>query len=175
MRIKALSPEFARFYLDDIAKLRVSVWNQQLKETAFTNQKWLDEHDEHAFHWIVLNTQNKIIASARLCIHDTVAALPDFEEIKDLIIDLPTPIAMMSRLVVDPAYQKLGIARKLDVARLESITQTAAKSVILQVPSYRRKAIEKLNFTCLGKAKEKTFQVPCTPKFYVYVQSCLDV
>ncbi|MGK7892783.1 MAG: GNAT family N-acetyltransferase [Xenococcus sp. (in: cyanobacteria)] len=170
MEIKALSPEIDSFYLDAIAKLRVRVWSHQLRETAFSAEKWCDEHDLHAFHWVVINEENELIASARLCIHNKIADLPDFEEIQGLVTELPSPIAMMSRLVVSPLHQRKGISQKLDLARLQKAKQINAQSIILQVPCYRRKIVEKLGFKCLGKAQEKTFQSSCNIDFFLYAK-----
>ncbi|MGD1852146.1 MAG: GNAT family N-acetyltransferase [Cyanophyceae cyanobacterium] len=171
MEIKMLSPEIDRSYLNAIGKLRVQVWSNQLKDKAFSGEEWRDDHDLHAFHWVVMNEENQLIASARLCIHKNVVDLPDFEEIQELVRNLPSPIAMMSRLVVSPLYQRSGIARKLDLARLQKAMQTNAQSIILQVPSYRSKAIEKLGFKCLGKAKEETFQDSHGIDFFLYAKT----
>jgi len=170
MKIKALSQDLFPYYLEAIAELRVKVWNQQINQTALTERTWSDNHDSHAFHWIVLNEQNQLIASARLCIHNAVSELPDLEEIEKLVQKAPVPVAMMSRLVVDPLYQRRGIARKLDSLRLEKAKQQKAKSVVLQVPDYRRKAVEELGFDCLGRAEEKTFQGDCDVSFYAYIK-----
>ncbi|MEM6500960.1 MAG: GNAT family N-acetyltransferase [Cyanobacteria bacterium P01_C01_bin.89] len=170
MEIKALSPGMSSSYLDAIATLRVRVWSHQLKEKAFVENKWWDKHDLHAFHWIVLNENSELVASARLSTHNTVVELPDFEEIKALLTELPSPIAMMSRLVVSPEYQRRGIAQKLDVARLQKATQINAQSIVLQVPAYRRKAIEELGFKCIGKAKEETFHGTSNIDFFLYAK-----
>ncbi|MEL6261358.1 MAG: GNAT family N-acetyltransferase [Cyanobacteria bacterium J06626_6] len=168
MIIKALTLETTPLYLEAIAQLRASVWNQQLQTAVFSETKWSDAHDQHAFHWIVLNEQNNLIASARLCVHQSVSELPDSQEIEGLLPELPTPIAMMSRLVVEPSYQRLGIARRLDIRRLERAGQIGAKSLVLQVPGYRRTSVERLGFEYSGRAKERTFKETCDIGFYVY-------
>ncbi len=170
MEIKVLSPEIDSFYLDAIAKLRVSVWSHQLGRTAFSEEKWSDEHDLHAFHWVVMNDENELIASARLCVHNTIAEFPDFDEIQGLVTELPAPIAMMTRLVVSPSYQRLGISRKLDLARLQKAKQMGTKSSVLQVPYYRIKSVEKLGFKCLGKAIDKTFKNLDNIEFFLYAK-----
>lgn len=174
MEIKVLPPEIDRVYLDAIAKLRVRVWSNQLGETAFSGEKWSDQHDLHAFHWVVLNDEHELIASARLCVHNTIADFPDFEEIQGLVTELPSPIAMMSRLVVSSKYQRLGISQKLDLARFQKAEQIGVKSSVLQVPDYRRKSVEKLGFKCLGKATDKTFKSPGDLEFFLYAKIQTD-
>ena len=171
MKIKELHPEIDSNYLDAIAKLRVSVWSNQLGQKSFLEDQWRDEHDLHAFHWIVMNAENELIASARLCLHDTIENFPDFEEIQELVTELPQPIAMMTRLVVSPNYQKLGISQKLDLVRIQKAEKLDANSIILQVPSYRRKSMEKFGFKCLGKAKEETFNNICNIEFFLYLKT----
>ncbi|MEL4896308.1 GNAT family N-acetyltransferase [Crocosphaera sp. Alani8] len=174
MEIKVLSPEIDSSYLDLIGKLRVSVWSYQLGRAVFSGEKWCDEHDQHAFHWVVMNDENELIASARLSIHNNIADLPDFNEIQGLITELPKPIAMMSRLVVSPTYQRLGISQKIDLARLQKAKQMGIQSLVLQVPHYRRKSIEKLGFKCLGKAIDKTFKHSDNIDFFLYTKVMND-
>jgi predicted GNAT family N-acyltransferase len=171
MKIQEISSEIDSYYLDAIAKLRVSVWSNQLGQKAFLENQWCDEHDQHAFHWIVINTENELIASARLCLHNTIAEFPDFQEIRELVTEFPPPIAMMTRLVISPNYQKLGISKILDLARIKKAEQLGAKSIVLQVPFYRIKSIEKFGFKCVGKAQEKTFNDKCEIEFFLYAKT----
>ena len=170
MKIQVITPKTKNDYLDDILSLRVLVWEHQIGMTTFLDRRWLDEHDFHAHHWIVLNEDNSLMASARLCVHCTVSGLPDYEEIGHLLQDSHCPVAMMSRLVVNPAYQRLGIAKELDIARIEKAKQLDCNFLAAQVPIYRMRSIQALGFQCLGKAYEKTFQSLETPDFYLYVK-----
>ena len=56
--------------LHEIYDLRLNAWEHTGKN-EFVNRQlypngWYDPLDESAFHWVVINDQNKIIASARL-------------------------------------------------------------------------------------------------------------
>ncbi len=170
MKIKIIPPQLQNAYLDEISSLRVLVWKHQIETTAFSDKKWLDKHDFHAHHWVVLNEENSLVAAARLSVHYTVSDLPDHEEIEHLLKDSHCPIAMMSRLVVNPAHQRLGIAKELDVARIEKAKQLDCNFLAAQVPTYRTKSIQALGFKCLGKAHEKTFQSLKTPDFYLHIK-----
>lgn len=103
--------------LQEIYDLRLNVWEHSGK-SKFVNRKfypngWYDHLDEFAFHWIVLNTQNKIIASARLNIFNSLEEFPYHLSVKNFSLPDVMPFAFFSRLVVDPQYRQNGLSKKL--------------------------------------------------------------
>jgi predicted GNAT family N-acyltransferase len=103
--------------LPEIYDLRLNVWEQSGKN-EFVNRKlyphgWYDHLDKEAFHWVVMNGQNKIIASARLNIFHSLQEFPYYPSLKDVSFPSPMPFAFFSRLVVAPAYTQKGLSRQL--------------------------------------------------------------
>lgn len=158
--------------MDAIADLRGRVWSRQIGEEAFEGGKWIDEYDESGLHWGVFNENNQLIAAARLNVGMMVGDFPDYDEIKDIPCNLPAPIGMMTRLVTDPAYQKLGISHILDEVRILKAEELGVRSIILQVPDYRCKSIEKFGFECLGEAFDETFKGKSNIRFFLYAKYC---
>lgn len=103
--------------LQEIYDLRLNVWEHSGK-SDFVNRKlypngWQDHLDKLAFQWIVINNQNKIIASARLNIFNSLKEFPYYLAVKDLLLPEIMPFAFFSRLVVHPHYRQNGLSRKL--------------------------------------------------------------
>ncbi len=171
MKLLELNPQVPND-LEAIALLRATVWSNKLGHNCFSQGMWTDVHDFHSFHWGVFDAQDELIAAARLCIHEKVTEFPDFSEIRQLTkeLELPSPIGMMTRLVVSPNFEKMGIARQLDQIRIEKAQKLGAKTIILQVPDYRRKSIEKLGFECVGKALDETFKGQINIDFFLSVK-----
>lgn len=102
--------------LQEIYDLRVNVWESQKND--FVNRRlypngWQDELDQSAFHWIVKNDQDQIIASARLNIFNSLKKFPYYTSVKHLPFPGERPFAFYSRLVVHPQYRQNGLSRKL--------------------------------------------------------------
>ena len=103
--------------LPEIYDLRLNVWEHSGKND-FVNRKlypngWFDELDKSAYHWIVLNGENRIIASARLHLFYSLKDFPYYQEIKKFLLPPVMPFAFYSRLVVDPNYRQNGLSRQL--------------------------------------------------------------
>ena len=107
--------------LQEIYDLRLSVWEDSGK-SEFVNSKlypngWFDDLDLSAFHWIVNNDENKIVASARLNIFNSLEEFPYYLSVKDFLLPGIMPFAFFSRLVVHPHYTQNKLSRKLFIAR----------------------------------------------------------
>ena len=102
--------------LQEIYDLRVNVWESEKND--FVNRRlypngWQDELDQSAFHWIVSNDQDQIIASARLNIFNSLKDFPYYASVKYLPFPQERPFAFYSRLVVHAQYRQSGLSRKL--------------------------------------------------------------
>ena len=109
------------FRLQEIFDLRLDVWENS-GNIEFVNRKlfpngWYDELDETAIHWVILNHQNQIVASARLNIFYSLQESPYCASIKHLPFPAEVPFAFFSRLVVHPQYRQRGLSRLLYEAR----------------------------------------------------------
>lgn len=107
--------------LPEIYNLRLNVWEHSGK-SEFVNRKlypngWYDDLDESAFHWIVVKGENKIIASARLNLFNSLEEFPYYQAVKNLSLPEIMPFAFFSRLVVHPQYRQNGLSRQLFTAR----------------------------------------------------------
>jgi predicted GNAT family N-acyltransferase len=116
---KELTPQLATdsALLNEVYRLRLDVWEHS-GNTAFVNRNlypdgWYDELDATAFHWIVANDENKIIASARLNLFYSFADFPYYSSVQKFLLPQKWPFGFYSRLVVHPDYRKNGLSRKL--------------------------------------------------------------
>lgn len=103
--------------LPEIYDLRLNAWEHSGK-SEFVNRQlypngWYDQLDESAFHWVVINDQNKIIASARLNLFNSFEEFPYYLSVKNLLLPDAMPFAFFSRLVVHPHYKQNGLSRQL--------------------------------------------------------------
>jgi predicted GNAT family N-acyltransferase len=107
--------------LPEIYDLRLNVWEQSGK-SEFVNRQlypngWYDQLDESAFHWSVINDQNRIIASARLNLFSSFEEFPYYLSVKNLLLPDVMPFAFFSRLVVHSHYRQNGLSRQLFSSR----------------------------------------------------------
>lgn len=129
--------------LEQIYKLRANVWSQVrgINLDSFPDNKWYDEHDEHAVNWAVFSGTN-IVAAARMCIHDRLSYVPDFRSSHCYPL-IPSPIASLNRLVVHPSVRGNGIAAQLDVLRISEAIRSDCRSAVVfwsEVSGEKRKA-----------------------------------
>lgn len=134
-----------------VLDLRVEAWRSVgvLREGEFPPDICCDKHDEHATHWAVAE-EERVIAAARMCIHDTLAALPDAGFFLNLPREIEPPVAAINRLVVKADHQRRGLARRLDEVRIERALEMNCRSVIVVAPPIRWRPLEQLGFESLG-------------------------
>ena len=130
-------------------RLRYDVWSAEtpLLPHVLKHQLITDEHDAHARHWAAFEG-NKMVAAARLCIHDAQEESPDAPAF--LHIRFPTPIATINRLVVMPAARKRGLALQFDELRLSAAKSAGAKCVVGTAAPVRISALKSLGFHLTG-------------------------
>lgn len=136
--------------LKKIGELRHDVWTSEgVYVPDFDGSPrgvWLDDQDTSATHFIV-EVAGKMIASARVSTHHELSTLPDIEWLEPMAPKLTTPCVSLNRLVVNQEYRGLGIARHLDMMRMNYSFDIGAKSaVVIGVGENRVKAIEALGF-----------------------------
>lgn len=155
--------------LEQVRQLRAYVWTSQM-ENMFLEPFWTDFHDTHACLWAVFDdTEKEIIASARLCFHKESSEFPDYGDVVNLSF-LKPPIGMMTRLVVHPAYQKKGIAKKLDALRITKSIDAGCRSMMAAIPKYRKKSLHALGFKEYGKFENKNGASWNGFDFFLYIK-----
>ena len=144
--------------LKEIFELRVDVWEQS-ENCEFVNRRfypngWFDELDKTAFHWIITNARNEIIAAARLNIFNSLEEFPYYPSMTHLPFLGAMPFAFLSRLIIHPGYRQKGLSRKLALARMLFCKDKNVNW--FQVFINHKRIInlfEKMNYANIGQAK----------------------
>lgn len=144
--------------LQEIYDLRLSVWEHSGKN-EFVNRQlfpngWYDDLDEGAFHWVTINDQNKIVASARLNIFHSLEQSPYYASISHLAFPTDIPFAFFSRLVVHPEYRHNGLSQQLYDGRAQYCIEKEIKwSQVFINNSYVIGLFEAEGFENIGQAE----------------------
>jgi GNAT superfamily N-acetyltransferase len=142
------SPEM----LERVYQLRAAVW-QPVATGAFETGRWVDDHDTHAFHWAVLD-DGEPIAAARFCVHDRAAELPDARFYSAIAEALVAPIGSLNRLVVAEPFRRMGLAGRLDDARLRAGAAATCQTIVCCTDNeHRIRALELRGFNVAGPAQ----------------------
>lgn len=121
-----------RALFDAIIDLRTRVW-ATLVSFSVTTDELIDQHDQHARHWVALS-DNRVVGAARLTVHDSLHDVPEAECLAGVYSSPPTsPIGFMSRLVVDPNHRRHGIGRELDAVRIMAANAAGCRSILALV------------------------------------------
>lgn len=144
--------------LPEVYDLRLNVWEHSGKND-FVNRKlypngWFDELDQSAYHWIVVNEKNRIIASARLHLFYSLEDFPYYQSVKKFLLPTVMPFAFYSRLVVDPGYRQNGLSRLLYKVRSEFSREKGARwsQVFINNPIILQQ-FERSGYRNIGKAE----------------------
>ncbi|MCI5144298.1 MAG: hypothetical protein D3923_01935 [Candidatus Electrothrix sp. AR3] len=139
--------------MNKIGKLRSEVWNNEgcLKESVCKENRWFDELDSKSIHWAVFHN-NTIAASARLTCLNANDEIPHLDEFSPYDMKINDPYGFMSRLVVGNNYRQEGIAKKLDVLRINEARRLGLNKIIVLPTHDRVKSLSKLNFIYFGKS-----------------------
>lgn len=131
-----------------IYRLRVTAWRARAPHFPDIDA-WSDAYDAQATHWAVIE-DGQPVAAARLTVHLRMADVPNSE-----IYNLQGPIAVLTRLVVAPAYAAKGLPRLLDLARLEAARAASCRHAVIECYAHipRARAVEALGFLPMGASK----------------------
>jgi len=131
--------------------LRVAAWNEKLPGVLrVSSGAWSDAHDEHALHWVIFESA-RVIAAARMCVHDVAASAPDSYALRPYSGCIPAPFACLNRLVVSPDARGRGLAAALDVARVAAARELGCRAVVAATHGNRRQALSSAGFERLGR------------------------
>lgn len=142
--------------LEEIYNLRVNVWenseNKQVVNRHLFPNGWYDDLDDKAYHWIVTNEQDEIIASARLNIFNQMEDFPFYDSIKDLNIPKEAPFGFYSRLVVHPKYRGLKLSLKLVASRMLFCESMKVRWLQAHISSdMMKKILNRYDFDVIGQ------------------------
>lgn len=144
--------------LPEIYDLRLNVWEHS-GENEFVNRKlypngWYDELDDTAYHWVVFNEENRIVASARLNLFYSLEDFPYYKSVRKYLLPRVIPFAFYSRLVVDPAYRQNGLSRQLYAGRLRFCEERGTRwsQVFINNPAII-KQYERSGYINIGQAE----------------------
>ena len=130
-------------------KLRYQVWSVEtaLRPDVIAKGLITDGHDAHARHWAFLSGQ-EIVAAARMCVHQCQEETPDSPAFTGAKLRLP--VATINRLVVHQSVRNCGLARQLDMCRIEAAKRHGAKCVVGTAINGRIASLIKLGFRRTG-------------------------
>jgi predicted GNAT family N-acyltransferase len=131
-------------------QLRYAVWKVETALLPHIVKQGLitDEHDAHARHWAAF-VGDKIVAAARMCIHEVQEESPDAPAFSR--IQLPTPVATINRLIVVQSARKSGLAKQLDERRIFAAMSDGAKCIVGTAAPGRIAALGRLGFRITGE------------------------
>jgi len=128
--------------IDRICRFRADVWRSTLESSgrSFPGLEIRDAWEPAAWHWMVQDSQDRIVASARLIVMDDLQEIPEFEQYLCIgVSELDGRIAAPDRVVVDPSHQRQGLAQQLlEVQERAAIAQGAIIAVRQASPSMVR-------------------------------------
>ena len=136
--------------LSEISRLRLKVWRATGFEMRISPDatEWTDEADESAVHFC-LHLQGGLVASARVHIYSSLTEVPQATWFTELRLEPKQPVAFLSRLVVDPAYQRRGLGTRLEAERLNFVRDKGARGVLCDVPQYRIEPMRRAGWTLI--------------------------
>lgn len=150
--------------LAEVGRLRIIAWEAsgpRPKMAPKVGDAWIDSHDDHAHHWIVME-EGRIVAAARMCVHPVLSELPDYEDLVSFEDKFPLPVASMNRLVIHPECRRGGLPTLFDSARVSLAAKLGARSVVVCVHAEGRiRALGDSGFKVVGEAPERA--VPQAP------------
>jgi GNAT superfamily N-acetyltransferase len=141
--------------LQEIYDLRVVAWEnsplQKFVNREYFPNGWKDGLDERAIHWIV-ETEGKIIASARICLINNTNEIED--NVEHVYFE-GSPLAYFSRFVVHPDYRGKGISYIMDGARVNYVWANRIPLSVVYVDESRFSALQKFGFKCIAEVSQQ--------------------
>ena len=140
--------------LPEIYALRVAAWEQSpgqpyVNAALFPNG-WSDALDTHsrARHWVV-EVAGEIVAAARVVLLDSLeeSGQPDFGR---FALPPGRPWGYLSRLVIQPAYRKQGLALLFDQARMASLRESGVAFALVSINPKRLPQLLEQGWAFLG-------------------------
>lgn len=140
--------------IDEICRLRARVWEAtgQAAATAFPDGGWRDPYDSDCLHWIIRDDRGRLVAAARVTVHDRLEEVPEAEEYSRYGLRLPGPIAAPARVVVLAEAQGGGLARRLLDAQDAFARRVGARHAVRQASPAMVRLLVRRAWRILGPA-----------------------
>jgi predicted GNAT family N-acyltransferase len=140
--------------LERIYALRERVWRSEpdlLDPTSLTPDAVLlrDAYETDSLHWVI-TVGGEVVAAARLCIRADAHNLPNMQAEYRLLEPLPGPIALLSRLVVQPDMRRQGLSRALTDVRMDAARARGANCVVVEAGPNLIAPFRQRGFLALG-------------------------
>ncbi len=136
--------------LQEVYLLRVTAWEDSDKKHLINQHLlpngWKDKLDNDAAHWVIVNKNNVIIASARLNVLDQISHISQYQDFCSADYSINNRFAYISRLVVRSDFRNLGLARMLDKARIDFAMENGIKIIVGTFDGHRIQQLNKYGF-----------------------------
>lgn len=125
------------YLLQEIGRLRVNAW-QTIAGLApsTTGDTWLDDLEAESYHFYVV-FDGVLIAASRLSLITDIAEVTMHAVFREYFTPEP-PFWYLTRLVVHPEYQKLGLMHKLDAIRWTTARQILPSTRVYTITNGQR-------------------------------------
>ncbi len=140
--------------LDEIYALRVAAWRARVESFPDIG-RWTDAEDASAAHWAIRDG-GRIVAAARLSIHDSLADVPHAEIFDGVFSEsLHGPIGSLNRLVVAASHSSRGCSAALDSIRINHARAQGCRHVIGETDAGTKRIAQlgDLGFKVAGTAR----------------------
>ncbi len=141
--------------VEKIESLRSDVWGELVPEDVPLQRFLLDCFDEFTWHFAVQN-EGQVVASARLSIHSDPRAMPESNSFRKVHSIMKPPFGLMTRLVVSKQYRRMGLANKIDLARIAHAKSNGCKEVWSEARARRCIGLQQLGFTDVDESSDLT-------------------
>ena len=140
--------------IDQIFRFRAKVWTgiNGVAADAFPSGRWQDQHDANAHHWIVTNSENRIVGSARLNLHEQIEDVVEAEQYQRYSVQCDGLIAAPDRVVVCASARRQGIAQRLLDAQHDASVRAGVSCALRQASPSMCRLISKRDWQLLGPA-----------------------
>lgn len=130
--------------IDAICELRAAVWRETgaVSQEAFPTDRWHDEFDAMARHWVVTNA-GRIVAAARLSVHGRLEDVPEAAEYLEAGLRLEGAVAAPARVVVAASAQRHGLASRLLDVQDDGAREAGATHAVRQASPAMARLLER--------------------------------
>lgn len=149
--------------LQEIYDLRVEAWEDSDRNGSINKMKfpngWFEEIDKEAYHFVIFDDNNKIGASARISLHNSINELPYPDAFENFDLPVERPFAFYSRLVVSSNHRSSFFFKKLDLSRTDFLKENKIAFAICTCKEKRLNSLLLIGFQILGKTSVKYLQL----------------
>ncbi len=142
-------------FLKRVEKHRLETWGRVVDRVAASARFGLDHFDSDAWH-IIYSEENKIIGSGRLIIATSRQDVPDLCSFEPYLSRMCFPLGVMNRLAVHWKHRNKGIARQINLKRIQLANDKRATELWVEVQSHMVPVMENLGFKDEGPSLDET-------------------